>query len=222
MIQEPDAIQPLSIQPSLDPTVVAAGIAHLRATDEAMAQLINRIGPCELTLEPNLFASLVRAIMAQQISTKAMQAIMGRVRALYAPAPLSAAAILATPDETLRQVGCSRAKVLYLKDLSARIEAGTLDLERLPALPDEEVIAALIAVKGIGRWTAEMLLIFALGRLNVWPVDDLGIVLGVQALYDLPQKPTKKEMAAYGERWRPYRTLASWYLWRIRTPNPQG
>ena len=108
------------------------------------------------------------------------------------------------------------AKALYLKDLSARIVEGSLDLDGLRALPDEEVIAQLIAVRGIGRWTAEMFLIFSLGRLDVWPVDDLGIVIAAQGLYDLPARPTRRELQAIGEPLRPYRTLAAWYLWQHR------
>ncbi len=200
----------------LDPEVLAAGVAQLRAGDEALARLIDAVGPCTLTLRQDLFFALVHAIISQQISTKAKEKIVERVCALYAPAPFPMPhQLLATPDDELRVAGCSGAKVLYLKDLSARIVAGTLDLDRLPNLPDEDVIAALIGVKGIGRWTAEMLLIFSLGRLDVWPVDDLGVAVGVQRLLGLPERPKPKELRIIGERWRPYRTLVSWYLWRM-------
>ncbi len=201
----------------LDPAVVEQGIAHLRAADPILARAIDTVGPCRLTLEGNLFFALIDAIVSQQISIKAAASILARIIALYAPAPFpTPELLLATPDEELRAAGCSRAKVVYLKDLSARIVAGTLDLDRLRALPDEEVIAALVAVKGIGRWTAEMLLIFALGRLDVWPVDDLGLVIAAQGLYGFAERPTRKELLALGEPWRPYRTLASWYLWQSR------
>ncbi len=100
--------------------------------------------------------------------------------------------------------------------MAAHVVAGSVDLARLPTLPDEEIIASLVAVKGIGRWTAEMLLIFSLGRLDVWPVDDLGLVIAAQGLYDLPARPKRKELLALGEPWRPYRTIASWYLWQSR------
>lgn len=198
-----------------DPLAIEQGTAYLQRIDPALARLIDRVGPCTLQPQPDLFAALVNAILAQQISTKAKDAILARVRALYAPHPApTPELLLATPDDELRAVGCSRAKVLYLKDLSARIVAGTLDLDRLPSLPDEDVIGALIDVKGIGRWTAEMLLIFALGRLDIWPVDDLGIVVGAQRVCELPERPKRKELLLIGERWRPYRTIASWYLWR--------
>ena len=201
----------------LDPAVVVAGVAHLRAVDPKLAGVIEAVGPCRLTLEPNLYFALIDAIVSQQLSIKAAATILGRIRALYEPLPFpTPAALLATPDETLRAVGCSRAKALYLKDLSARILDGSLDLDRLWDLPDEEVIAALVAVKGIGRWTAEMLLIFSLGRLDVWPVDDLGLVIAAQGIYDLPERPKRQALLALGEPWRPYRTLASWYLWQSR------
>ncbi len=205
----------------LDPAMVAAGVEHLRSIDAGLAQLINTVGPCTLTLQEDLFFALVHAIISQQISTKAKEKIVERVRALYAPAPFpTPERLLATPDDELRAAGCSGAKVSYLKNLGARIVAGSLDLDRLPSLSDEEVIAALVGVKGIGRWTAEMLLIFSLGRLDVWPVDDLGVVVGTQRLLRLPERPKPKDLRVIGERWRPYRTLVSWYLWRMPREMP--
>ena len=204
-----------------DPAVVEQGLAHLRAVDPVLGRAIDAVGPFRLEMEPNLFFALVDAIISQQLSIKAAATILERVRALYAPDPFpTPEALAATPDEVLRAVGCSRAKTAYLKDLSARIVAGSLDLDRLPSLPDEEVIRELVAIKGIGRWTAEMILIFSLGRPDVWPVDDLGIVIAVQLLYDLPTRPTRQELLARGEPWRPYRTLASWYLWQSRRLAP--
>lgn len=211
---------PLRIEPAgsprLDPTVLAAGIDQLRSTDAALSELIDAVGPCTLTLQDDLFFALVHAIISQQISTRAKTTIVERVRALYAPAPFpTPERLLATPDDRLRAAGCSSAKVSYLKDLSTRIVSGTLDLDRLPGLPDEAVIGALVGAKGIGRWTAEMFLIFSLGRLDVWPVDDLGVVVGTQRLLNLQERPKPKQLRVIGERWRPYRTLVSWYLWRM-------
>jgi DNA-3-methyladenine glycosylase II len=201
----------------VDPALIEAGVAHLRAADPTLSRAIDLIGPCTLTLEADLFYALVDAIVSQQISIKAAASILKRVCALYAPDLFPTPERLATtPDEDLRAAGCSRAKVLYLKDLAAHIVAGLIDLERLPQLPDEEIIRSLVEVKGIGRWTAEMLLIFSLGRLDVWPVDDLGIVIAAQGLYELPARPKRKELLALGEPWRPYRTIASWYLWQSR------
>lgn len=201
----------------VDPALVEAGVAHLCAVDPIMAGTIAAVGPCTLTLEANLFYALVDAIMSQQISVKAAASILKRVCALYAPDPFpTPERLAATPDEDLRAAGCSRAKVIYLKDLAAQIVAGSVDLARLPQLPDEEIVQALVAVRGIGRWTAEMLLIFSLGRLDVWPVDDLGIVIAAQGIYQLPERPKRKELLALGEPWRPYRTIAAWYLWQSR------
>ena len=209
----------LSTTPPLTLTLalVEQAVAHLRAADPVLARATDAVGPWRLTLQPDLFLALVDAIVSQQLSIKAAATILGRIRALAAPDPFPTPAhLLAAPDEALRAAGCSRAKVVYLKDLSARVVDGRLDLEELRRLPDEEVIQALVAVKGIGRWTAEMLLIFALGRPDVWPVDDLGIVIAVQGLYGLAARPTRAELLALGERWRPYRTVASWYLWQSR------
>ncbi len=200
-----------------DPQAVEVGLAHLRAADPALARAIAAVGPCTLTLERDYFFALVDAIISQQISIKAAATILARVRALCAPDPvLTPGHLAARSEDELRAVGCSRAKALYLHDLRARIIEGSLDLDGLSRLPDEEIVAQLVAVRGIGRWTAEMFLIFSLGRLDVWPVDDLGIVIAAQGLYDLPARPKRKELLALGEPLRPYRTLAAWYLWQSR------
>lgn len=202
---------------TLDEATIAAGIDHLCAADPVLARTIDAVGPCRLTLEEDYFRALVDAIVSQQISVKAAASILARVLALCAPDPILTPAHLAALDEeALRAVGCSRAKALYLKDLSTRIVEGQLDLASLRHLPDEEIITQLVAVRGIGRWTAEMFLIFSLGRADVWPVDDLGVVIAAQAAYALPTRPTRKELLALGEPSRPYRTLAAWYLWQSR------
>ena len=199
----------------VDPAQVATGITCLRAADPKIARLIEHFGTLTMTREPDLYVSLVRAIVAQQISTKAEQAIYRRLLSLFAPdvAP-SAAKMRDLTDEKLREVGLSRQKAAYMRDLSSRVVDGRLDLAMLPQMDDEEIITALVAVKGIGRWTAEMMLIFALGRMDVWPVDDLGIVVAVQHLLGLEARPKPKDMRVYGEIWRPYRSLASLYLWQ--------
>jgi len=202
---------------ALDATSIRAGTAYLRAVDPALAHTIGVVGPCILSLESDYFRALVDAIIAQQISIKAAAAILARVLALCAPDPaLTPQHLHALDEDALRAVGCSRAKALYLKDLSARIVAGQLDLTALPALADEEVVTQLVAVRGIGRWTAEMFLIFSLGRPDVWPVDDLGVVIAAQETWALPARPKRKELLALGEPLRPYRTLAAWYLWQSR------
>lgn len=196
-------------------------MAHLRAADPVLRDAIDRVGPIELTLEPDLWWSLVDAIASQQLSVKAAATIVGRVAALAPegerPTPER---LLATPDEQLRACGLSRAKAAYVKDLAARWLDGTLRQDELPELPDEEVIELLTRVKGIGRWTAEMVLIFTLGRPDVLPVDDLGIRVAAQRLYGLAERPGKEELTRIAEPWRPYRTVASRYLWRSLNNTP--
>lgn len=197
--------------------IPAEAIEALRAGDPVLAALIDRIGPIEPAHEPDLWWSLVDAIVSQQLSIKAAATILGRVAALAPdgrrPTP---AEVLAAEDGALRACGLSRAKVVYAKDLAARWLDGSLEPERLPAMSDEEVIAHLVQVKGIGRWTAEMVLMFTLRRPDVLPVDDLGIRVAVQDAYGLDERPGRAELEALGERWRPWRSIASFYLWRSR------
>lgn len=160
------------------------------------------------------FLALARSIMAQQISTRAAAAITTRLEQALGPAGISADAILRAAPEILRQAGLSAAKARALYDLAERVHDGRVPLKRLHRLADEEVIAALLPVRGIGRWTAEMFLIFALGRLDVLPVDDWGLRVGVQRQYALPEPPRKGCLRQLAEPWRPYRSIATWYFWR--------
>jgi DNA-3-methyladenine glycosylase II len=196
-------------------------VAHLRAADPVLREVMERVGPFEMTQEPDLWWSLVDAIASQQLSVRAASTIVGRVEALAAsgrrPTPEE---ILATPDEALRACGLSRAKTAYVKDLAARWLDGTLRPERIPALPDEEVIALLTQVKGIGRWTAQMVLMFTLGRPDVLPVDDLGLREAMARAYGLAERPAREEMERLAEPWRPYRTVASRYLWKSLNNTP--
>lgn len=198
-------------------SVPPEALESLRASDPVLAQLIDRIGAIEPSHEPDLWWSLVDAIVSQQLSIRAAATILGRVEALAPegrrPTP---AEILAVENEVLRACGLSRAKVVYVKDLAARWLDGSLEPERLPTLPDEEVIEHLVQVKGIGRWTAEMVLMFTLRRPDVFPVDDLGIRVAVQEVYGLEARPGRAELEALSERWRPWRSIASFYLWRSR------
>jgi DNA-3-methyladenine glycosylase II len=195
---------------------------HLSRCDPLLKQLIKRIGPC--TLEPGgeAFASLAGAIIAQMISGKAADAIELRVKTALHPHGLTAAAVADASEETLRGAGLSRAKALALKDLAQRAIGGDIPLDRLAELSDDDVIASLVAVRGIGRWTAEMFLIFSLGRLDVWPVDDFGLRAGVRDLYGLPDLPSRADLRERGEAWRPYRSIATWYFWRSRGGVPQS
>ena len=199
--------------------LIANATAYLCAVDPTMAKAIERVGSCTLIPNPQLFETLVDAIISQQISVKAADAIMGRLRAaLHAEAEgtISPHQLLTLEEDTLRSVGLSPQKMRYIRDLTERVVSGQLDLERLSELEDEEVISELVKVKGIGRWTAEMMLIFSLGRPDVLPVDDLGFLEGVREAYSLESRPTPKEMRIKGELWHPYRTFATWYMWGIQ------
>lgn len=190
----------------------------LMRRDPKLSALIRRVGPCRLpesrTRHP--FAALVRAVIAQQLSGKAAQTIHDRVVALVGGIEqLHPAALLAADAAALRAAGLSRQKISYLQDLSAHVLDGRLDLAALEDLPDQEVIAAITAVKGFGRWTAEMFLMFRLNRPDVFPVADLGIVKGVQKLFGMKRRPAPSTMERLAEAWRPYRSVAAWYIWRI-------
>ena len=189
----------------------------LMRRDPVLAVAIKAIGPCRMAKRqrPDHRTAMIGAIVSQQLSTKAAATIFGRFKALFPQGtPLSAEGIAAFDDATLRGVGLSGQKVKYLRDLSARILDGRLRPEELDALDDEAVITTLTAVKGFGRWTAEMFLMFRLHRPDVLPVDDLGIVNAVQRLYKLRKRPDAKKLYKLGEAWRPYRSVASWYLWQ--------
>jgi len=199
--------------------LVATATAFLSEKDPVMALAIERVGICTLVPNPHLFETLVDAIISQQISVKAADAILGRLRVAAlgeAGGLITPQSLLALEEEMLRSVGVSPQKIRYLRDLTERVSGGLLDLARLQELDDEEVIDELVKVKGIGRWTAEMMLIFSLGRPDVLPVDDLGFVEGVREAYGLEQRPTPKEMRERSEVWRPYRTFATWYMWGVR------
>ena len=193
-------------------------INFLKQTDPILGQLIEQIGPCQLDAAQqhgDLFSSLSKAIIHQQLSTKAAASIYRRFLQLYPNQSLPTALdILNAPVELLREVGLSRAKVLYLKDLAQNILDGLPTIVELEAMDDETIIHTLIQVKGVGRWTAQMLLIFRLNRQNVLPVDDLGIRASIRRVYSLNELPDKQTILRLGQRWQPYCTVASWYLWR--------
>jgi DNA-3-methyladenine glycosylase II len=193
----------------------AEAIAYLQQADPILAHIIVRCGPCTLqprSLEP--LAMLCRSIVYQQLSGKAASTIMMRFLRLYDPDILTPEALLRTTDDTLRGIGLSRQKITYLKDLVTQIQGGALQLARLPMHSDAEVMHQLMRVKGIGHWTAEMFLIFALGRLDVFPVDDLGIRKAMQRAYGHKRPPAPVTMHRHARKWIPYRTIATWYLWR--------
>lgn len=189
----------------------------LSRRDARLRGLIKRYGPCVIRPHTRYFHTLVGSIISQQLSTKAADTIHKRFLALYAPSRLpKPAQILETPDEHLRGTGISFQKISYIKDIAAKTEDGTLKFSKLPRLTDEEVIAMLTQVKGIGVWTVHMFLIFSLGRMDVLPVGDLGIRRAIQLSYGFDQLPTAPEMERIASEngWRPYCSIASWYLWR--------
>lgn len=194
-------------------------IAVLTKADETLGRVIGMLGPFGLEGRgmASPFRTLLRAIAGQQLSRKAADTIFGRLMALLPEdETLQPQAVLALPDESLRAAGLSRAKTLAIKDLALKtIEGVVPPMQALLEMSDDEIIAHLTKVRGVGRWTVEMLLIFHLGRPDVLPVDDLGLRKGYQIAYGLPELPPPKAVLAYGDRWRPYRSVASWYLWRV-------
>lgn len=195
---------------------IDAAIAHLSRVDPIMAGAIERVGICILEPNPDIFEALVDAIISQQISVRAADAIMARLRAATPGGLIAPDALIQLDHDALRAAGLSTPKAHYIRDLTERVASGQLPLSHLPELDDEAIIAHLTTVKGIGRWTAEMILIFALGRLDVLPVDDLGFAEGVREAYQLEERPNRKDLLVRGDVWRPYRTIATWYMWRVR------
>src|ERR1035437_228305 len=205
---------------SLTPDGYARARRLLMRRDPVLGAAIKRIGPCALASRQrnDHLSALVGAIVSQQLSTKAAATIFGRFLALFPGGEIpGAAAIAAIDDGALRGVGLSGQKVGYVRDLCGRIADGRLRLDELDALPDDDVIERLTSVKGFGRWTAEMFLMFRLHRPDVLPADDLGIVNGMRRLYGLRKTPDAKRILRIGEAWRPYRSVASWYLWQSLT-----
>jgi DNA-3-methyladenine glycosylase II len=195
---------------------------HLARRDPTLKRLIAAVGPCTLRHEPDGFAALVRSIISQQISTKAAASIHARLLEALGKRGLRPAVLLALTDERMRGAGLSASKVRSLRDLAEKVHTGAVPLPALPELADEEVIEALLPVRGIGRWTAQMFLIFSLGRPDVLPVDDLGLRAGVQQIYELADLPDRETLAELAEPWRPYRSVATWYFWRSRGGVPQS
>ena len=195
----------------------------LMKRDPVLAAAIKEIGACLMAerQRKDHLSALVGSIVSQQLSTKAAATIYGRFAGLFPEQRIPGPdAIAALDDATLRSVGLSGQKVGYLRDLCARIQSGELNLDELESLPDELVIERLTAVKGFGRWTAEMFLMFRLHRPDVLPVGDLGIMNAIQRLYRLRKRPDAKRILKIGESWKPYRSVASWYLWQTLRNEP--
>jgi DNA-3-methyladenine glycosylase II len=197
-------------------SVGRSAVAHLRTVDPVMASVIEKVGRYRGWPDTGgtHFDAVARSIVFQQLSGKAAGTIHGRFHGLYGGRPPRPEELAATSDEQLRSVGLSRQKSAYLKDLGARVASGEIPIETLHELTDDEVIAALTQVKGIGRWTAQMFLMFRLGRPDVLPDLDLGVQKAIQKAYRLRKLPTPERVKKIGAKWAPYRTVASWYLWR--------
>ena len=199
---------------------VVAATEELAGRDPALARLVAAAGPCGLAVRRDLthFGALCRSITFQQLAGRAAATIFGRFVAAATgggePIDLTPEGVLACPEEALRAAGLSAAKTRSIRALAERAASGELPLDDVESIGDEELIERLSAVPGIGRWTAEMFLIFQLGRLDVWPVGDLGVRKGYANAWGLSEQPTPKELAAYGDAFRPYRSVAAWYCWR--------
>ncbi len=200
---------------------VARALRHLRKSDPVLAEVIRRAGPFELEQRRGRFQSLVRSILAQQISTAVARSMFKKLEARLAPRKLSPENLSQLSFDDLRGIGLSRQKASYLQDLSAKVLDGTVRLHRVHRLTDEEIIDELIQVKGIGRWTVQMFLIFCLGRPDVFAPDDFGLRSAIQKLYALPELPKRAEAEEIAAPWRPHGTVASWYLWRSLDLTPE-
>ena len=200
------------------PIMHEEAMEHLARHDRVMARLTRQVGPCTLKPEPRRtpYHSLVRAVAHQQLNGTAAATILRRFQGLFPgrrfPSPEDVAA---ASDEALRSAGLSGAKVAAIRDITARVLSGEIPGSRtMRGMSDEEVVERLTAARGVGRWTAEMLLMFQLGRPDVLPADDYGVRTGFRIAYGWDELPRPRELLAFGERWRPHRTVASWYLWR--------
>jgi DNA-3-methyladenine glycosylase II len=199
-----------------------AATEELARRDPRLATVIDRTGPVKLRARnpDGPFGALVRAIVFQQLAGKAAAAIHGRVRALV-DGPLTPDAVLALPETDLRGAGLSASKTASILDLATKVATGTVPLDDVRRLTDEAIVDRLVTVRGIGRWTAEMFLLFELRRLDVWPVDDLGVRHGYGLMHGV-ERPTAKELVELGDPYRPYRSVAAWYCWRAVDLERQG
>lgn len=189
-------------------------LAHLRQADPVLARLIDEIGPCRIRFLDPGFDALAKSIVYQQLSGKVAATIFGRLTAAAGDGRVTPEAVLALDAEKLRSIGLSRQKILYIRELAAQVIGGEIDFAALGRMSDEEVMATLTKVKGIGAWTVHMFLIFALRRADVMPVGDLGLRSAIREAYGLESIPSPGEVEEMARKWRPYCTVASWYLWR--------
>ncbi len=199
--------------PNLDPQLLEDAHQHLTTCDDVLAQVIHEIGPCTLNRQTNRYRNLLRAIVGQQISAAAAKAVFKKLEAAVPSKTLNPEAVSQLSIDDLRGAGLSSQKVRYVQDLTEHVLDKRLNLRSLHFKTDTEVIALLTDVKGIGEWTAHMFLMFSLGRPDVMPWGDLGIQVAIRNLYGFGELPTKAECLEISQPWRPYATIASWYLW---------
>ena len=202
--------------PAVTPTDYEKARRHLMRRDPRLATVIKQVGPCTLADMPETppFVALSEAITSQQLSVKAADTIFGRFCDLFPDRIPDPGRLLALDDEAVRRAGFSRAKVAFLRDLATHVVEERLPLHRLHQEDDQAVLEQLVAVKGIGIWTAEIFLMFRLKRPDIFPADDLGLVKAAQRVYGLRQRPDRKRLMKMADAWRPYRSVAAWYLWR--------
>ncbi len=205
---------PSSLIREIPPELAAAALAHLRKQDQTLRRIIDSHGPLRLTLDADAFPVLVRSIISQQISTAAAASIKRRVEALRGRKRLSEKWVMGCTDEDLRNCGLSPQKLRYIRDLAEKAITKAVDLATIHERTDAEITTELTQVLGIGVWTAQMFLIFSLGRLDVLPTGDLGVRAAIEREYQLPSHPTPKQCEEIAQPWRPYASIASWYLWR--------
>jgi DNA-3-methyladenine glycosylase II len=198
----------------LDPPTLARARRHLARRDARMAELVREVGPCRLEPRGDPYRALLRSVVHQQLAGSAARAIDGRLRAPHRGRYPKPADLLAIPTAQLRRAGLSRQKIAALRAVAGAFDAGELDNRRLRRMSDDAVVEAVTRVKGIGTWTAHMLLMFSLGRPDVLPVGDYGVRKGAMLLYALEDLPKAAALEALAEPWRPYRSVGSWYLWR--------
>jgi DNA-3-methyladenine glycosylase II len=199
----------------MKPTYLPRALRHLRRVDPELKRLIGAHGPPRLTPSRNHLQSLTRAIVYQQLSGKAAGTIYGRFLDLFGGRFPDAGAIAAMPAARMRSAGLSAAKAAYVRDLAARFAAGGVDPRRFRRLSDDDLIELLTSIKGIGRWSVHMFLLFGLNRPDVLPVGDLGVRRGMQLRFNLPELPLPRDMEELAAPWRPYRSIGSWYMWRV-------
>jgi DNA-3-methyladenine glycosylase II len=193
-----------------------ASVNYLKRVDPVLAQVIERVGPCRIRIaaEGTHFQALTRSIVFQQLSGKAAATILSRVSALFPENTPTPEGVSRVTDEQFRAAGLSRQKIGYLRDLAAKVASGDLPLDAVETMSDDDLIAHLVQVKGIGRWTAQMFLMFRLGRIDVLPELDLGIQNAIQRAYRKRKRPTPQQVKKIGAKWTPHSTVACWYLWR--------